>query len=82
MPEYRIFSFDSAGRTTGAARIVECADDTAATEQAWQLSNETLLEVWQKGRRVSVITPVKTRKSLAQRLHKLATLTRAKGNAA
>ena len=82
MPEYRIFSFDQAGRTTSVARIVECADDTAATEEAWQLSDKTLLEVWQKGRRVSVITPVKTRTSLVQRLHKLPTLTGVKGKAA
>jgi hypothetical protein len=59
VPEYRIFSFDQVGRTKGVPKIVTCADDTAATEEAWQLSDETLLEVWQNGRRVSVITAVK-----------------------
>ena len=63
MPDYRIFFFEG-GRIKEPAKIISCADDEAATEEAKKLlggAHESL-EIWQGGRRVAVIGPSKKMK--------------------
>ena len=58
MPDYRIFLLEG-GRIKEPAKLISCADDEAATEEARQLLDGTdqSLEVWQNDRRVTVMGP-------------------------
>jgi hypothetical protein len=58
MPDYRIFFFEG-GRIKEPAKIISCADDEAATEEARKLLDHESLEIWQGDRRVAVIGPSK-----------------------
>jgi hypothetical protein len=62
MPDYRIFLFES-GHIKEPAKIISCADDKAAIEEAKKLllnGADQSLEVWQGDRRVAVIGPSKS----------------------
>jgi hypothetical protein len=62
MPDYRIFLLEG-GRIKEPAKIISCADDEAATEEARKLllnGAHQSLEVWQGDRRVAVIGPSKS----------------------
>jgi hypothetical protein len=58
MRDYRIFFFEG-GRIKEPAKIISCADDEAATEEARKLLDHESLEIWQGDRRVAVIGPSK-----------------------
>jgi hypothetical protein len=60
MPDYRIFFFEG-GHIKQPAKIISCADDKAATEEARKLLDvaHESLEIWQGDRRVAVIGPSK-----------------------
>jgi hypothetical protein len=62
LPDYRIFLLEG-GRIKEPAKIISCADDEAATEEARKLllnGAHQSLEVWQGDRRVAVIGPSKS----------------------
>jgi hypothetical protein len=58
MHEYRIFLLDQHGHIAGPARILECADDRAAAEQAKQYLDEGAVEVWDRARRIVRLDPI------------------------
>jgi hypothetical protein len=60
MPDSRIFFFEG-GHIKQPAKIISCADDEAATEEARKLLDvaHESLEIWQGDRRVAVIGPSK-----------------------
>jgi hypothetical protein len=65
LPDYRIFLLEG-GRIKEPAKIISCADDEAATEEARKLllnGAHQSLEVWQGDRRVAVIGPSKSKEA-------------------
>ena len=54
---YRLFSLDNNGRISTPPKIVECADDKEAMEQAVQLLDGHCIEVWDAGRLVIRLAP-------------------------
>jgi hypothetical protein len=57
MAQYRVLFLDEHGRIEQAPAVIECADDKAAIEQAIQLLDGRLVEVWQEGRLVIRLAP-------------------------
>ena len=56
MPLYRFYKLDRVGRIIGLGNAVECADDADAVKKAKERAKgRTIIEVWDKGRRVAVI---------------------------
>ena len=47
MPSYRVFAIGQDNQIKGAPRIIECESDEAALEQARELVEEMLLDVWE-----------------------------------
>jgi hypothetical protein len=69
MPHYRIF-FLEGRHIKEPAKIISCADDEAATEEARKLllnGADQSLEVWQGDRRVAVIGPSKSNEATTTR---------------
>ena len=59
MPTYRIYTFDKGGHVRGPSQIIECQNDEAAVKEAKQLLNGTLIEVWEKARRIIRLDPAR-----------------------
>jgi hypothetical protein len=58
MIEYRLYCINEAGRFTKAHEIV-ASDDADALDQAREMHLEVRCELWEKGRKVAVLQPVK-----------------------
>jgi hypothetical protein len=52
MPEYRVYIVGTDGHFF-SSQILECADDSEATEQAKQLIDGHDVELWQRDRRIA-----------------------------
>ena len=55
MPWYRIFEINAEGHIAGPSKAIECADDQQAIEQAKQLKDGKIVEVWTGPRRIAEI---------------------------
>jgi hypothetical protein len=55
MPWYRIFEINADGHIAGPAKVIVCADDEKAVEQAKRLKNGEIVEVWHGKRRIAEI---------------------------
>ena len=62
MLDYRVYSLEPDGHIHSPPRIIACADDADAEEQSRQLLEGCVIEVWERLRRVAVLTPDKYRK--------------------
>ncbi len=56
MAEYRAFLVDDRRRVIAPPSVLKCADDAAAVEQAIQLQSSSMMEVWDRGRFIVLIT--------------------------
>ena len=54
MPSYRLYSFDGAGKITGAERL-EATDDEWAVEAARVLKLGVRSEIWERNRMVAKV---------------------------
>ena len=61
MLDYRVYSLEPDGHIHSPPRIIACADDADAEEQSRQLLERSVIEVWERLRRVTVRTPDKNR---------------------
>jgi hypothetical protein len=57
MPIYRIYTFDKGGHIRESAQLVECQNDEAAVNEAKQLCNGKVHEVWEKERCILRLDP-------------------------
>ena len=61
MGDYRVYSVEPDGHIHRQPQLITCADDADAEEQSRQLLEGSVIEVWQRLRRVAVLTPDKNR---------------------
>ena len=57
MPQYRIYTVKPGGHLLGPSNVVECPNDQDAVNEAKQLLDGHLIEIWQGARMVSGIDP-------------------------
>ena len=57
MPEYRIYTVKKDGHLAGPPTVVDCLDDETAVNEAKQLLDELIVEVWQGARVVKRLEP-------------------------
>ena len=53
MPHYRVYLLDEHRHVITAANL-NCADEQAAKERAWELADTNDVELWQLDRRIAV----------------------------
>jgi hypothetical protein len=53
MPDYRIFDIDFDGQILGRSKMIECADDEIALQEASIAIDGFDVELWQGGRLVA-----------------------------
>ena len=58
MADYRFYAVTPDGRLIGFPIEAECSDDDAAVSQAKQFLKQSIIEVWQRARRVAVLVPI------------------------
>lgn len=58
MRQYRVYLIDKAGHVAGPPQIISCEDDEAAVVKAKQYVDGVAVEIWDEGRRVTVLPPV------------------------
>jgi hypothetical protein len=56
MPEYRIYTLDFNGHIVGPAKVIECADDDGAVQEALLAAGGHDVELWE-GKRLIVRLP-------------------------
>ena len=59
MEQYRVYVLDADGHVHDPPQVIECPDDEAAIEQARQLLNGRVIEVWHGSRRVISLAPTR-----------------------
>jgi hypothetical protein len=52
---YRVYSIEADGRIATLPRVMECADDEEAIQQAKRMKDGKVLEVWDGARQVAEI---------------------------
>jgi hypothetical protein len=57
VPAYRIYRLSRDGHIQAPPRIIDCQDDKAAMQQARQLLDGELLEVWNENRKIGTVDP-------------------------
>lgn len=57
MPEYRIYTVKKDGHLQGPPKVVECPNDLAAVNEAKQLLDGLIIEVWEGPRIVMRLDP-------------------------
>jgi hypothetical protein len=62
MPIYRVYSLGEDDRILGPPRLIECADDESATQEAQRMLNSRALEVWNLTRRIAKLEPASKRR--------------------
>jgi hypothetical protein len=55
VPWYRVFEINEEGHVAGPAKVIDCPDDQQAIEQAKQLKDGKIVEVWTGERRIAEI---------------------------
>jgi hypothetical protein len=55
MPQYRVFDVKEDAHLAGPSRNIECPVDQMAIEQAKQMKDGKIIEVWEGGRRIAEI---------------------------
>jgi hypothetical protein len=58
MPEYSIYAIDKDGHISGAAVIIDAADDQAAREEAKRGLDGQTIELWDGPRRIARFDPL------------------------
>ena len=59
MEKYRVYVLDAEGHVQDPPEVIECSDDGAAIEQASQLLDGRVIEVWKGSHRVISLTPTR-----------------------
>ncbi len=57
MEQYRVYVLHADGHVHDPPQVIECPDDGAAIEQARQLLDGRVIEVWHHSRRVITLEP-------------------------
>ena len=58
MGDYRVYTLDGSGKTTGPPYVVRCEDDDAALILAQRLADDHTREIWEGARRVATISAI------------------------
>jgi hypothetical protein len=59
MQQYRVYVLDAEGHILGPPEVLECPDDRATIEQARQLLDGRVIEVWKSSRRIISLAPTR-----------------------